>query len=446
MRRAEDKMRNGMIKYATLAAALLVPGAAAAESVDNLKLEYHGAGWLKLSRVENTFSISGSGNDYDRNWLGDAGGLISTSSKIDENWDGSFGIGTIMVQLARGSIGQANKWYTFWVPFVSEARLSYSTAGFAEKSGLQFNFGLQGYNYNPDVKNMGLYLIHGYVYPSNLVSGFGNVFGMVGKANYGMFSNDLIVNMETEDKPLYDISFADVATLHLPAGIELGAGVNFYRAIPANKKATSPGFDCRPTDMGPYALEGQPDNNPCYYVLKDSSGKSIDSISGSLSGTKVMGRWRLDPKALFGGSETLGKDDLVLYGEVAVIGLKNYKYLYDKLNRRMPVMVGFNLPGFNFLNASVEVEYYAYKLSGDNLGAQGGSWVTAFDNAQVNTKRDDWKYSVNVSKVLAGNLAFSAQVANDHLRIGGNHDNAVGQEAMRTPQDWYWTSKLAYFF
>jgi hypothetical protein len=43
-------------------------------------------------------------------------------------------------------------------------------------------------------------------------------------------------------------------------------------------------------------------------------------------------------------------------------------------------------------------------------------------------------------------MALSAQVANDHMRLGGNHDDDTGVEAMRTPEDWYWTTKLAYFF
>ncbi len=43
-------------------------------------------------------------------------------------------------------------------------------------------------------------------------------------------------------------------------------------------------------------------------------------------------------------------------------------------------------------------------------------------------------------------MALSVQVANDHLRLGGNHDEDAGAEAMRTPKDWYWTTKLAYFF
>ena len=39
------------------------------------------------------------------------------------------------------------------------------------------------------------------------------------------------------------------------------------------------------------------------------------------------------------------------------------------------------------------------------------------------------------------------RVTPHHLRLGGTHDIPwIGREALRTPKDWYWTCKLAYFF
>jgi hypothetical protein len=412
---------------------------------EEMKLEYHGAGWLQLGRVENSYSLPNNGNDYEKNWLGNSGGVLNTKAQIDEHWEGAFGLGTIMVHLARGSTGNANKWYPFWVPFVAEARLTYSTSGFAENKGLQLNFGSTGYNYNPDIKNLGAFLMHGYVYPGTLVAGLGNIFGFIGKAKIGAFQNDLILNLETEEKPLYDISVADVITFSPFKSFEMGAGINFSRLIPMNGKATSPEADCDPNYLGPYANRGQ--TNPCFIVVKNSAGVVTDTILGSLAGTKAILRMRLDPKQLLSiESETFGKDELVLYSEMGLIGLKEYPGMYDKILRRMPVMVGLNLPGFNFLNASVEIEYYANKLSGDNISARSGSWVTVVDPPEINTKRDDWKWSVNASKVLVGNLALAVQVASDHMRLGGNHDDDTGVEAMRAPIDWYWTTKLAFFF
>lgn len=412
---------------------------------DDAKLEIHGAGWLQLGRVENSFTLPNSGNNYAQNWLGNSGGILSVKSQIDEHWDAGFGIGTIMVHLARGARGSATKWYPFWVPFVSEARLGYTMPGFLENRGLQLNFGATGYTYNPDSKNLGNYLLHGYTYPGILTAGSVNIFGLLGKAKLKSLSNDFIVNLETEEKPVNDISIADVITYSPIMGIDVSAGVNFYRLIPMEKKLTSPGSDCNQEFLGLYAKRGQ--DNACFILEKDSSGKVLDTILGGYSGTKAVLRLRLDPKALLHlNSEQLGGDDFVIYSEAGIIGLKNYKLLYNDLMRRIPIMVGFNFPGYKFLNASLEVEYYANKLSGDNLAARNGSWVSVVDGPRVNTKRDDWKWSFNVSKLFFGNLALSSQVANDHMRLGGNHDDDTGVEAMRTLEDWYWTTKLAYFF
>jgi hypothetical protein len=114
-------------------------------------------------------------------------------------------------------------------------------------------------------------------------------------------------------------------------------------------------------------------------------------------------------------------------------------------------MVGFNIPTFSLLDfLSLEVEYYASKNSSDNSGAAwGGAWV-ALQNDQDLVhygKRDDWKWSFNAAKTLFGHVQASAQVADDHLRPGGSHDIPwIGKEALRTPSDWYWTCKVAYFF
>jgi hypothetical protein len=433
----------------TLFAASLFLAMPETGKAEDLKLEYHGAGWVQVGRVENSFSLPDNNNDYEKNWLGNSGAVLSVKTQIDEHWEGNLGLGTIMVHLARGSKGSASKWYTFSVPFVSDARLTYTSGGYADNAGYQLHFGSMAYNYNPDAKNLGVYLMRGYVYPGTLTSGFGNIFGFLGKAKLGAFSNDFIVNLETEEKPLYDISVADVITWSPHKSVEVGIGANFYRLVPMNDKLTNPDRDCNPDRLGTYAKQGQ--LNACYILdLIDTTaaGEPIyDTTFGGFSGTKLVGRIRLDPKAFFSGEDGIwGKDDLVLYSEVGVIGVANYGKMYNDIKRRMPVMVGFNLPGFKFLNASVEVEYYANKLSGDNKAARNGSWVSAVDDVRVNTARDDWKYSVNVSKVLFGNMALSAQVANDHLRLGGNHDDDTGVEAMRTPEDWYWTTKLAYFF
>ena len=54
---------------------------------------------------------------------------------------------------------------------------------------------------------------------------------------HGGFRNDFIINSEVEDRPFFDFSIADVVNYRVHSSVEIGAGVNFYRAIPANGKS-----------------------------------------------------------------------------------------------------------------------------------------------------------------------------------------------------------------
>lgn len=440
--------------YSAIAVAVLSLAPAALFGME-YKTNLHGAAWMQFGRIENSYALPGSPNDYDENWLGNYGGLVATSLPIDDNWEGGVGFGSVLVHLARGSKAEAGIWYPFWIGFVTEARLTYTQSGFSDQGGFKLDLGTFGYQYNRDSKNLGVYLLKGYVYPGTLVSGHGDLFGVpasrTGAAlryKRDLFSNDLLVNLEMDDKPLYDISIANITTFTPHPSFEVGAGVNFYRVLAVDKEATSPSKACGEATQGPYRgggpqIAGQ--DNPCFIVRKDSSGAPIDTLLGSLSGIKLMGRFRIDPKVWFGSPESLGADELVIYGEAAVLGTKDYPILYDDIMRRIPIMLGFNLPTFNLFNLAVEVEYYASKHSSDNLPPQNGSWLPAAQS-DPGTARDDWKWSVNASKLVLGNMFLGLQVANDHLRLGGTHNTATGQEALRTMKDWYWAFKTAYFF
>ncbi len=437
---------NDMLKAIPFAAAML---AAATAQPPDVKLS--GAAWMQVGRIENSRVLEAD-NDYNKNWMQNGGAQLGLSSRFDERWEGAFGFGVVGVHLARGGYSQANFWYPFWVPYVSEVRLTRSSRGFTEGSRFQLTLGDFGYGYNPDVKNLGQYLLRGYVYPGGIVSGFGNVFGMLARYEAGSFRNDLIVKSENEDRPVYDLSVADVANWSVTDGFEVGAGINFYRLVRSNSAFANKGHDC------PIA-----DGEQCFIL--DSIGVDstsfpgtqlpvYDTIGGTLSGTKLMARFRLDPKRLFGmtgvAGRTWGKADWVLYGEAAILGLTDYPRYYDDILRRIPVMAGFNIPTLGLLDyLSVEVEYYASKNFSDvNYTGQSGSWLPRVDGPAMaaDTRRDDWKWSVNAARVLFGNLQLSGQVASDHLRPGGSNHNPNGMEALSTPKDWYWNAKLAYFF
>jgi len=407
-----------------------------------------GAGWFQFGRVQESWvdpKNPNNNNAYNKNWMQDAGAVLNVKAKVSEHWSGALEVGAIQVHLARGSINEANKWYAFWVPFVGFANISYL------KDNFNFTLGVFQYSYGPDNKNLGLYLMNGYVYPGTLVSPHVGpldplkpLFGTKLSYSFGNARNDLLINIETVDKPLYDISIADYFNYKIMDGFDIGAGINFYRLIPQNSSVTSPSKHCA---QGPYA------NGCAYedttYIFNPASGLndsiSLDTITGSLAGTKLVARFSFDPKPMLGGIKSLGESDLTFYGELAILGLKNYPQKYPDIKNRIPFMFGFNFPTFGLFNLAAEVEYYASNNSSDNLAAQNGSWIPV-TNDNFNHSRDNFKWAFIASKVLFGHMALMGQVANDNLRLGGSHDTSTGVLTTLVPTDWYWTTKLAYFF
>ncbi|MDB5104734.1 MAG: hypothetical protein JWP91_2423 [Fibrobacteres bacterium] len=444
-----------------LIALLALAGLGAAQ--DSLDIKYKGAAWLQFGRIQHsTDSLvnGGNPNNMNGNWIQAAGVQISTVARFSPQWEGAMGMGALQTHNARGDVSVANNWYPYWVTFVSEARVTYSNP-ITETQKVSLNLGFFPYNYNPDVKDLGLYLLRGYVYPGTPISGFearhttaaANIFGAMAGYSVGGFKNDLLLISETDNRPYFDMSLADVASMKFGPAFELGAGVNFYRALPRNAKNTSPGKDCKNVVSG-YTQIDPGDNQVCYIIdtlsVDIAANTAVtDTILGSLAGTKLMGRFRFDPKAFMGDNDLFGKQDLVVYGEVGVLGTKDYRKYYDDIKRRIPVMMGLNLPAFGRLDKfALEVEYYASKNMSDYGKAEADySWVPRVAPGVDNAK-DDLKWSLYFSRVMMGHFRLSGQVANDHLRMFGPPDIGFTSyaETSTTLKDWYWMLKTTYFF
>ena len=458
-----------------------------------LSVQYHGSGWIQFGLVENSSDTVSNGSEinFNQNWIQNTGGQITAVGQINKNWEGGLGLGAIQVSNSRGSLlGAAHTWSNGWNPFVTEARVTYSRP-LGEKNKLQLTLGSFPYDYNPDIRNFGLYLTRGQVYPGTLLSGFetkhilpiATQVGVLARIQAGGWQNDLLFNSETETKPYFDFSVADIVSYQVTPSLQIGAGVNFYRVFPQNSSVTSPGRGCIDevsSYQNNYTSNG---DERCFILgdtvktavldsvghpvmdsmghtvmtsLRDPSGNIVytDTTTGSMFGVKLMARFHLDLKLLFGfsalGSRAFGKNDLIFYGEAAVLGLKDYPKYYDDIRERMPVMVGFNLPAFGLVDRlALEVEYYGSKNYPDYGNAEtNSSWVPRVPSNPVNNARNDWKWSLYASRVLFGHMRIAAQVANDHLLLPAppaNQDPSWA-EVLTTPKDWYWMLKLAYFF
>ncbi len=317
------------------------------------------------------------------------------------------------------------------------------------------SFGLKlGYfpfKYNPQAANLGEYLFRSECYPNHLVNEFyfaearllgANLTGTLSGKSAGL-RGDILFTSETT-YPAQDFSATGLVNAGLfNKAVELGAGVQFQRLIPVDPARTTP------------------------HTLRNIC--SVDTMTGdtsyySFSGIKFMGRWCFDiKKALPIG--IFGEEDLKLYGEAAVLGLKNYDSLYKNLSERIPVMLGFNIPTFKLLEvAAFEIEYYSSPYFNNNRNqiypnidnyppatpyiipdqdVNGGHGVT-----KVTDKRLKW--SVFIKKTLTTNFRIVAQVARDHSRFQDpmhrqtyyTYDGDVTIAA----KDWYYLIRLMWCF
>ena len=128
----------------------------------------------------------------------------------------------------------------------------------------------------------------------------------------------------------------------------------------------------------------------------------------------------------------LGKEDLKIYGEYAILGLKDYPRYYNNISERMPVMFGFDIPTFKFLDVlAFEAEYYTSPYFGNNsqtlydgydypVPIPDPNWTDEeynTDHGLVTTTAHRWKWSLYGSKAFGKNFRIVAQAARDHSRF-----------------------------
>ncbi|MDB5104414.1 MAG: hypothetical protein JWP91_2103 [Fibrobacteres bacterium] len=485
-------------------------------SLDGLSLKLSGKGWYGFGRVMHSSDTLVSLYNYNGNYIHHPGAQFTVLADIGEHWDGAMGMGGYESQDPQGGVYNSTqrKSETGYKVFITQAKFAY-TLGAKEAPLLKGTFGLFPFVYNPDVRNLGEYLLRGPVYPGILMSGFesnqidpsiANTLGFNIKSVLGGFTQDLVLKSETDLPPQFDFSLAYLAQYQVKGLFTLGFGVNFYRLLPMKPELTNltdPGFrkDNRSalsvrhpyqqkyiyvaTDTVSFNADGtlkpnaagRDSSNGTFTGIDDTTAiwSSRDTTVLTHRGTKVMGRFSIDPKFLFGRGP-FGENDWKIYGEAAVIGTKNYPGVYEKIGERIPVMLGFNIPTLGFLDdCAMEVEWYGAKFRDDyfklvketspipvsnhsqeydrKADAQGrleSDTTIAFSDVDVeHMTKDDWKWSLYMSKTLQKYVKVSFQVANDHFRPWEDSPSGATtryESAFTELRDYYAMMKIGFTF
>jgi hypothetical protein len=428
------------------------------KTVDNdLKLWIDGEAWVESGQFVKYFNAD---VELDHSWINRTFLHLTFSTVYKERLRinmGTEGRAWFNVPKLRGT-GQATYVHRQNNTFIiSDANANYSF-GDLELPWLTLTAGLFPFKYNTQARNLGEYLFRSGTYPAYLINNFDLAFARLTgfKASselFGMLHQDLVFSIETTIPPFFDGTLSYLAGCNFWGFGEIGAGVSFANIVSVDERVTTPGGGDLTNNM---FIDAEGDTG--YYTFR---------------GTKVMGKFCLDPKKILNllvpVPETLfGTEDLKIYGEALVLGLENYPrndsanilgqttpgknaWGYDTLVNKLVAVGGINLPAFNILDVmAVELEWYGctYPNSYKNRlgpGAKRSYPVPDFPaRASANYNADNYKWSVYLKKLFFNNhFGVVAQVARDHTRNETLVDESFDyEEALGRNDHWWWMAKI----
>ena len=435
------------------------------------RLTINGWGWLSFGQImesayikddplsnstDNYYAPSYQYYDFSHAWLMDVDAGVRFSAQVTEMTRICLhpGIGVRYNSALKDDdkMGGVKEFREDFRPYLIELSLT-SDLVKSEKIGFQIKAGYFSVKYNPQVRNLGEYLLRSTAYPPLLVSGFEladkhKILGIKAKLSLSdVLDQEILFHSETHRYPLFDFSLGYIAAFHPHPVIEIGAGVEFSRLISVDEKKTTPGYDTE-------AIKGSSDRYFSMYI------DGVDTTLYTFRAIKAMGRLTFDPKGFF-SSSILGKEDLKIYTEAALLGAKNYPGFYEERDERVPVMFGFNFPTFKILDIlSLEFEWFGSKYANSyryiwehrspipNSGIAVGSVGDADDNFYPFKDQDNWKWSVYASKKIKKHLRISGQVARDHKQRTEHMTGyfKVYEEICQQKKDWYWMVRTTFMF
>lgn len=399
----------------------------------------------------------------------------------------------------------------FGLAYINNACGILTFLGDPEKPILELATGMFTYKYNPDVRHLGEFLFRTGTYPMYILTDFD--FAKTRLVGLRLTTNpidnlhaDVLLTSEAFIYPLYDFSLSGIIDYKLFDAIDIGGGIDFARLIPVVKSKTSPKFTKEDKPAG-------------YNQYIKTNG--IDTGYYSFKATKIMGRLSIDIKHFFGSPKFFGDEDLKLYGEIMLEDpFKNfdarsmtdstgrdttgYPAIYNEPGRRMPMMIGLNLPTHQFTSYCILPGVLAFALEGKNqyrlkkmFSFETAGLITGFASWLLdkylgsNTRLDlisfeleyfpsmlpneygsvvnqlspiptisggvgaynpndyndgAWRWSIYAKKSLVKGLSITGMASFDHLRT--TYWNGATQffSCMNKKGQWHWDAKIGYSF
>lgn len=340
--------------------------------------------------------------------------------------------------------GYTRRYYYYF--YLHQAELTHQFSDFLDVNGLQLNVGggYFPYKYNENSRNLGEYVFRSTAYPQTLTTEFEFPFarlaGLYARSTYSSGINtaklDLLATINTEWMAIGDLNLSMIGSYNFARIFEIGAGVEFGSIISADESATTPVNSATKYQDGTDTSQ--------YYTFR---------------GTKVMARFSFDPKRVLPPSNIFGDQELILYGEAALLGVKNYDAAlnspvwYNSRLERIPVMLGFNFPTYKFFDVlSIEGEWWGNRYPNSMQGiVQDGlplpflQGTTSIDSTAY--KNDNLKWSIYGAKTFASRYRISFQVASDHMRtFAWDWNRQDWEEALRGYKKWYYMLRFGVMF
>jgi hypothetical protein len=469
---------------------------------------------IEYGQIYNSVNLV-SGFPYEKTTAKRTIGWLIQSATIDERLDVVAGLGGMFLYLYPDE-GYAYQHSPISAVSLAMAFGSYKWGDVQAPSAV-LNFGFLPYQYNPDTKNIGSYLFRSTPYPTtttnsswDLVNSAGGnsskskIWGSVLNFNLlgGKWKNDVILSV-SDVYPLYDFSPAFVSTLQVGSMLQLGAGVNFYHLIQndpqVNTRKTVSNAYLNYQGKDYYAFSSYYRSAALHYSDKAKEDSTlaktdqanadahlasaaansaraadtavahlVDSLANrkddngnplpplvplkyyTVNGTLLAARFSLDFKPLLGE-----KADFKIYGEAAMLGVKDYPVFYSSPIERMPIMLGVNIPTFGLLDQlSVEGEYWKnhYINSYFEVIAQGGKGaVPDYDHMASATglavdptldyTKDDLAWAITAQKSIGKNFSIIGKAARDHLTLlnaGQGFGTDLQHDILPDNKGWYW--------